>query len=76
VVERCVVDRAKVPDDEAHDPEGQGDERVGEPNCAGEAEHDEERSEIAEQQVLDHVRGEPAGERGCVRADCDGDAEQ
>jgi hypothetical protein len=39
---------------------------VGEPDRAAEPEDDQERAEIAQQQVLDHVRREAPGERDDV----------
>ncbi len=67
-----LVEEGQVPDVEVHGPQGKGDERVREHAQAahgphgeqrpqdgtGEAGDDAERREVAEQQVLDHVKGE------------------
>ena len=76
VVEGGVIERRQVPDDEAGHPERQREERPDDPARPGEAEHDEERADVANDQVLDHVGREPARERRRVHAhDEDGSEE-
>jgi len=72
VLERCVVGPVQVPDDEGGSPERERDERVSEhakpPQAgdgkqgpeqgAGESEDDQQRTDVADQQVLAHVDGE------------------
>jgi hypothetical protein len=48
---------------------------VSEPQGAGEAEDDQQRPEVAEQEVLEHVGPEPPVEGGCVGSDHHGDPE-
>jgi hypothetical protein len=67
-----LVEEGQMPDVEVHGPQWEGDERVREhaktahgphreqrpQDGAGEAGDDAERREVAEQEVLDHVKGE------------------
>jgi hypothetical protein len=42
---------------------------MGEPNRPPKSEDEEQRPEVAEEEVLDHVRGEASGEWGDVGAE-------
>ncbi len=75
VVERGVVERRQVPDDERGGPERQCEQRAREPKRPGEAEHDQERAEVADQEVLEHVGQKRPVEGSGVRADDEGDPE-
>ena len=99
VAQRGVVERGHVPETEVDRPERQRDERVGEraegaqradreqrpQQPAVEAEHDEQRPEVAEQDVLEHVHREQPlladrvdrrDERGQHDEDAGGEAER
>ena len=82
VAQRRLVEDRQVPDVQVDRPQREGDQRMGEhaqaieeadaqdrrDQRAGEAEHDQQRRDVAEQQVLDHVHVQQflagAAERG------------
>ena len=70
MAQRCLIERGQVPDIQVDGPQREGERRMREraqaieegdaqdrgEQRAGQAEHDQERGDVAQQQVLDHVR--------------------